>query len=231
MGINQRPGAVGPDRVAKVEPMTEARRPPADDPWPALTEGSVDPDPLVQFDRWFDQAATVLASPEAMALATATPDGRPSVRMVLLKAWGPDGFVFHTNYDSRKGHELADNPSAALLFYWEPLGRQVRIEGAAERTTDDESDAYFVTRPPGGQIGARASHQSRPIAGRELLDARVAAVEAEFAGGPVPRPPWWGGVRLRPRSFEFWQNRADRLHDRILYTPQAVGWTVARLQP
>jgi len=172
-----------------------------------------------------------MASPEAMALATATPDGRPSVRMVLLKAWGADGFVFHTNYDSRKGHELTDSRSAALLFYWEALGRQVRIEGPAERTTADESDAYFITRPPGGQIGALASHQSRPIADRGLLDARVAAVEAEYAGRRVPRPEWWGGVRVRAHSFEFWQNRADRLHDRILYTPNAAGWSVVRLQP
>jgi pyridoxamine 5'-phosphate oxidase len=211
--------------------MTEERRPPADGAWPVLAEQSVDPDPLVQFGRWFDEAAAVVASPEAMALATATSDGRPSVRMVLLKAWGEDGFVFHTNYDSRKGHELVDNPSAALLFYWEALGRQVRIEGVAERTTAEESDAYFVTRPPGVRIGAHASHQSRPIADRGLLDARVAAVEAEYAGRPVPRPEWWGGVRVTPHSFEFWQNQADRLHDRILYTPQAAGWSVIRLQP
>ena len=211
--------------------MIASPHPPDDDPWPPLTEGSVDPDPLVQFGRWFDDAAAVMASPEAMALATATPDGRPSVRMVLLKAWGADGFVFHTNYDSRKGHELTDSRSAALLFYWEALGRQVRVEGAVERTTEEESDAYFVTRPHGGQIGARGSHQSRPIADRDLLDARVVALEAEYAGRPVPRPEWWGGVRIRPHSFEFWQNRADRLHDRLLYTPSATGWGLVRLQP
>ena len=196
-----------------------------------LRADAVDPDPLVQFGRWFDAAGRVVDHPEAMALATADAAGRPSVRMVLLKSWGADGFVFHTNYDSRKGHDLLGNPSAALLFYWEPLGRQVRIEGTVERTSVEESDAYFLTRPHGGQIGAHASHQSRPIDRRDLLDARVAAVEAEFAGGPVPRPPWWGGVRVRPGTFEFWQNRADRLHDRILYTPTSGGWTITRLQP
>jgi pyridoxamine 5'-phosphate oxidase len=196
-----------------------------------LRADTVDPDPLVQFGRWFDAAGRAIDHPEAMALATVDAAGRASVRMVLLKSWGPDGFVFHTNYDSRKGHDLVGNPSAALLFYWEPLGRQVRIEGTAERTSVEDSDTYFVTRPHGGQIGAHASHQSRPIDSRDLLDARVAAVEAEFAGGPVPRPPWWGGVRVRPETFEFWQNRADRLHDRILYTPGTGGWRITRLQP
>jgi len=171
------------------------------DPFEPLLEDGVDPDPLVQFGRWFDDAATVVASPEAMAVATVDPDGHPSVRMVLLKAWGADGFVFHTNFDSRKGHELAVNPHASLLFYWEPRGRQVRIEGTVERTDDLESDAYFTTRPPGGQIGAHASHQSQPIADRSMLDRRVEEVKARYAGGPVPRPPWWGGLRVRPQGL------------------------------
>ena len=201
------------------------------DPFEPLLEDGVDPDPLVQFGRWFDDAATVVASPEAMAVATVDPDGHPSVRMVLLKAWGADGFVFHTNFDSRKGHELAVNPHASLLFYWEPRGRQVRIEGTVERTDDLESDAYFTTRPPGGQIGAHASHQSQPIADRSMLDRRVEEVKAPYAGGPVPRPPWWGGLRVRPQGYEFWQNREDRLHDRLRYTPDGGGWRITRLQP
>jgi pyridoxamine 5'-phosphate oxidase len=201
------------------------------DPFEPLLEDAVDPEPLVQFGRWFDDAATVVASPEAMAVATADGDGRPSARMVLLKAWGVDGFVFHTNYDSRKGRELAANPYAALLFYWEPRGRQVRIEGTVERTEDPESDAYFATRPLGGQIGAHASHQSQPIAGRALLDRQVGEVSARYAGPPVPRPPWWGGFRVRPQAYEFWQNREDRLHDRLRFTPDAGGWRITRLQP
>jgi pyridoxamine 5'-phosphate oxidase len=201
------------------------------EPWAPLRDGAVDPDPLVQFGRWFDEAASVLASPEAMAVATADADGRPSVRMVLLKSWGEDGFVFHTNYTSRKGAELAVNPVAALLFHWEPLGRQVRIEGTALPTGDEESDAYFATRPPGGQIGAWASRQSETIDGRGRLDDRVAELTAEYAGRAVPRPPWWGGIRVRPGSYEFWQHRDDRLHDRLRYTPRAGGWVVDRLQP
>ncbi len=196
-----------------------------------LLEDSADPDPLVQFGRWYDDAARVMASPEAMAVASADAEGRPSARMVLLKDWGERGFVFHTNYDSRKGHELTENPYAALLFHWDPTGRQVRVEGPVERTSDQESDDYFTTRPRGGQIAAYASHQSQTIASRALLDARVEALTAEFAGRPVPRPVWWGGLRVSPRVFEFWQNREDRLHDRIRYTPAGTGWEIARLQP
>jgi pyridoxamine 5'-phosphate oxidase len=196
-----------------------------------LLEEDAAADPLAQFGRWFEDAATVMASPEAMAVATADEHGHPSVRMVLLKAWGADGFVFHTNYGSRKGHELTDNPHAALLFYWEPRGRQVRIEGTVDHTTGTESDAYFVTRPPGGQLGAYASHQSEAVDSRAVLDARMASLRDEYAGRPVPRPPWWGGVRVRPRRFEFWQNREDRLHDRLLYVPGADGWAISRLQP
>ena len=199
--------------------------------WVPLLEGDVDPDPLVQFGRWFDDAGRVVASPEAMAVASVGADGRPSVRMVLLKAWGPDGFVFHTNYGGRKGRELAARPYAALLFFWEPLGRQIRLEGSVERTTDEESDAYFATRPRGGQIGAHVSDQSAVIDSRARLDERVRQVEAEFAGRPVPRPAGWGGLRVRPDSYEFWQNRDDRLHDRLLYSPGPGGWRIERLQP
>jgi len=201
------------------------------EPVEPLLEATADPDPLVQFGRWFDGAARVMASPEAMVVASADAAGRPSARMVLLKSWGEEGFVFHTNYDSRKGIELAGNPQAALLFHWDPTGRQVRIEGHVERTADRESDEYFATRPRGGQIAAHASHQSRAIGGRALLDARVAELEARYSGREVPRPAWWGGLRVTPRAFEFWQNRPDRLHDRLRYAPAGGGWEITRLQP
>jgi pyridoxamine 5'-phosphate oxidase len=211
----------------------------ADPPWvgtaPArpdpLDERTVDPGPLSQFDRWYRQAAAAVAAPEAMALATATSRGRPSMRMVLLKSFGDDGFVFYTNYDSRKSHELDSNPEAALLFHWEVLGRQVRIEGGAARTSPAESDAYFATRGTGSRISAYASHQSAPIADRLALDAAVSARRAEFAGRQVPRPAWWGGWRVSPRTYEFWQQGEDRLHDRVHYERAGDGWTVRRLQP
>ncbi len=203
------------------------------DPGSPLLEEDLDPDPLTQFDRWFGEAAAVMAEPEAMALASAGPDGGPSVRMVLLKGRDPSGFVFHTNYGSRKAGELDTNPRAALLFHWAPLGRQVRIEGPVGRTTAAESDRYFASRPRGGQIGAHASRQSRPVASRAVLDAQVAEATDRFGSGEVPRPAGWGGYRLRPDSFEFWQHRPDRLHDRLLYRPSSrgSGWTVVRLQP
>ncbi|HEX3841727.1 MAG TPA: pyridoxamine 5'-phosphate oxidase [Acidimicrobiales bacterium] len=199
--------------------------------WKPLLESRADPDPFIQFGRWYEEAGAVVLYPEAMAVATADRQGRPSVRMVLLKGWDPEGFVFFTNLDSRKGNELADNPEASLLFYWEPLGRQVRIEGPVEPISDVDSDNYFRTRPRGGQIGARASRQSRTIEDREALDREVKRLESEFAGAEVPRPPWWGGLRVQPRSFEFWQNREDRLHDRLRYTPALSGWKMERLQP
>jgi len=194
-------------------------------------ERTVDPDPLAQFGRWYGRAAEEVHAPEAMALATADPTGRPSVRMVLLKSWGSDGFVFYTNYDGRKSHDLSVNPEGALLFYWEPLGRQVRIEGPVARTSDAESDAYYATRGEGSRIGAYASHQSRPVADREALDGQVARWTAEFADGDIPRPPWWGGWRMTPRAFEFWQQGVDRIHDRVRYEADGTGWTVQRLQP
>jgi pyridoxamine 5'-phosphate oxidase len=166
-----------------------------------------------------------------MAVATVDGQGRPSVRMVLMRSFGEEGFVFHTNYDSRKGTELADNPEIALLFHWAPLGRQVRIEGTAEPIPAEESDAYFATRPRGAQIGAWASHQSQPIGSRHQLEAKARERAAAYAGHQVPRPPWWGGIRVEPRSFEFWQNRDDRLHDRLRYGHEPGGWRMDRLQP
>jgi len=194
-------------------------------------ERTVDADPVAQFGRWYARAAEVVAAPEAMAVATADPAGVPSVRMVLLKSWDADGFVFYTNYDGRKSHDLTTNPRAALLFYWEPLGRQVRVEGPVTRTSDDESDAYFATRGVASRIGAYASHQSRRIDDRAALDEQVARCSAEFGDGAVPRPPWWGGWRVRPRALEFWQQGVDRLHDRVRYEADGDGWTVHRLQP
>jgi len=194
-------------------------------------ERTVDPDPLVQFGRWYARAAEAVDQPEAMALATADAAGRPSARMVLLKSWGADGFVFYTNYDGHKSRDLAANAEAALLFYWEPLGRQVRIEGPVARTSDAESDAYYASRDLRSRIGAHASHQSHSVADRDALDARVARWSAEFGDGDVPRPPWWGGWRVTPRTYEFWQQGVNRLHDRVRYDPDAAGWRVQRLQP
>lgn len=194
-------------------------------------ERTLDRDPLVQFGRWYARAAEEVDAPEAMALATADGTGRPSVRMVLLKSWDRDGFVFYTNYDGRKSRDLAANPRAALLFYWEPLGRQVRIEGSVTRTTAAESDDYYATRDLRSRLGAHASHQSRPVADRAALDARIDRATAELAGGEVPRPPWWGGWRLAPDAYEFWQQGTDRLHDRVRYDADAGRWSLHRLQP
>jgi len=196
-----------------------------------LLEADVDPDPVVQFSRWFEEAATVVRMPEAVAVATASTDGHPSARMVLMKHFDEQGFVFHTNYESRKGSDLTQNPRCAMLFYWDPLGRQVRIEGGAERIPASQSDEYFLTRPRGGQIGALASHQSQPIASRSELDGRQQELTERFDGQPVARPPWWGGFRVVPDTFEFWQNRADRLHDRLRYVRDGGSWAIVRLQP
>lgn len=192
-----------------------------------LLEGDVAPDPLEQFRRWFAAAD----DDNRMALATAAPDGSPSVRMVLLKGADEHGFVFFTGYGSRKGGELEANPRAALLFHWAVLGRQVRVEGPVERVSVEESDAYFATRPRGAQLAASASRQGRVLANRAELDEAVADLEREHAGRDVPRPEHWGGYRLRPELYEFWQHRDDRLHDRLRYTRGGEGWRLERLSP
>jgi pyridoxamine 5'-phosphate oxidase len=197
-----------------------------------LLEGDVDRDPLRQFQAWFEEArAAGIRVPESAALATATPEGSPSVRMVLVKEADERGFVFHSGYASRKGAELELNPRAALLFYWDPLGRQVRIEGEVERLPADESDAYFGTRPRGAQLAAWASRQSEPIGGRDELEAAARGAAERYEGPEVPRPPAWGGYRLRPRTYEFWQHREDRLHDRLRYQPDGKDWRIVRLAP
>ena len=169
--------------------------------------------------------------PEAMAVATASADGAPSVRMVLLKGRDERGFVFFTGYESRKGVELAANPRAALLFYWDPLGRQVRIHGPVTRVAPEETDRYFHSRPRGSQIAALASRQSRVLASREELEARYAGLEHELEGREVPVPPAWGGFRLEPTEYEFWQHRENRLHDRFRYRRAGEGWTIERVSP
>lgn len=198
-----------------------------------LREEDLDPDPLRQFDAWFRDAADSGApGPEAAAVATASPEGLPSVRMVLVKHFDERGFVFHTNYESRKGSELAANPWAALLFYWAPVGRQVRIEGPVEQTTPAETEAYVRTRSRASQLSALASPQSQVIESRKSLEQRVAELAALHASADPPLPEAWGGFRIRPESFEFWQNREDRLHDRLRYTRSDDGhWQVERLAP
>lgn len=198
---------------------------------PPLRRADLDPDPLRQFAAWFTQAADAVAAPEAVVLATATPAGAPSARMVLLKGFDQRGFVFYTNYFSRKGQEIAQNPRAAMLFHWTPLGRQVRIEGVVHRIDAAESDAYFRTRPPGSRLSAAASPQSRPVANREVLEAAVADLASRHPDGDVPRPDEWGGLRLVASRFEFWQHGDDRLHDRFRYRREGELWTVERLGP
>jgi pyridoxamine 5'-phosphate oxidase len=198
-----------------------------------LREEDADPDPVAQFRAWFAAAAEAgLRMPEAAAVATASSEGAPSVRMVLVKQADERGFVFYTNYESRKARELATNPFAALLFYWDPLGRQVRIEGTVERTTAEESAAYIRSRARGSQLSALSSPQSRPVESRAALEARVAELTDRYADGELPLPEAWGGFRLTPQTFEFWQNREDRLHDRLLYRRRPEGgWAIERLAP
>ena len=189
-------------------------------------------DPFALFDAWYaDATAAEPNDPNAMALATADATGRPSVRMVLLKGHGPDGFVFYTNREGRKAADLAANPQAALLFHWKSLRRQVRIEGPVSLATQAESDAYFASRSRDSQLGAWASDQSRPLDARSTFEARVTDAARRFDGQPVPRPPHWGGYRVAPEQIEFWQDRAARLHERRVFTRAASGWCEGLLYP
>jgi pyridoxamine 5'-phosphate oxidase len=198
---------------------------------PLLEEDAAE-DPLRQFAAWFaDAGAAGVREPEAMALATAAPGGAPSVRMVLLKGFDEHGFLFFSNYASRKGTELAANPRAALLFHWDPLGRQVRIEGPVTHVEAEETAAYVRSRPRRSQLSALASPQSRPLASRSELEERVAELERTHRDAELPVPSDWGGFRLSPESFEFWQQRSDRLHDRLRYTREGEAWRVERLAP
>jgi pyridoxamine 5'-phosphate oxidase len=197
----------------------------------SLTERDVDPDPIAQFERWLGQAMRAgMVEPNAMTLATSTPEGYPSARMVLLKGFDARGFVFFTDYRSRKGAELDANPRASLCIWWDLLQRQVRVSGTAARVPHEESEAYFRTRPHGSRIGAWASRQSAPLASREVLEREVERLTRAHPD-EVPLPPHWGGYRVAPESLEFWQGRPSRLHDRILYSRADGAWRISRLSP
>ena len=198
-----------------------------------LTEANCDSNPIVQFENWMKHAqAADLKEPNAMTVSTATPNGHPSARIVLLKEVSPNGFVFYTNYESRKGQELAANPYAALTFYWAELERQVRIEGAVTRVSPEQSEAYFRVRPRKSRLGAVVSNQSGVIPSRRFLEERMAALEARYADSDdIPRPEHWGGYCVQPETIEFWQGRRSRLHDRIRYTRHGENWIVERLSP
>lgn len=198
-----------------------------------LSEKEINPNPFIQFKFWFDQAlAAQLTEPNAMTLATSTPDGKPSGRMVLLKNFDERGFVLFTNYNSHKGQELAENPHAALVFWWAELERQVRIVGTVEKISTEESDGYFEMRPPHSRLGAWASNQSEVIAGREVLERQWHEFQRKYQNQEVPRPPYWGGFRVIPQEIEFWQGRSSRLHDRLLYIRLDYGgWQIERLSP
>jgi pyridoxamine 5'-phosphate oxidase len=198
-----------------------------------LKESDLDPNPLTQFDKWFQQAlAAGLPEPNAMTLATATLDGKPSARIVLLKGLDERGFVFFTNYESQKGRELSANPQAALVCYWIELERQVRINGQVSCVSVEESEQYFRSRPLGSQLGAWASRQSEVVGGRKILEDRLAELTHEYQSKPIPLPPYWGGYRVAPETIEFWQGRPNRLHDRLRYTLQSNNqWLIERLSP
>ncbi|PEN12298.1 pyridoxamine 5'-phosphate oxidase [Longibacter salinarum] len=198
-----------------------------------LDQDHVEDDPIQQFEVWFDEALKAeVEEPNAMTLATTDELGRPAARIVLLKGADERGFIFYSNYDSQKGQQLTANPHAALVFWWEPLERQIRIEGEVEKLPDKESADYFKSRPYGSQLGAWASPQSRVIESREVLEKRLELVSAEYNEGEVPRPPHWGGYVVRPRTIEFWQGRPNRLHDRLRYRHEESGqWTLERLAP
>jgi pyridoxamine 5'-phosphate oxidase len=197
-----------------------------------LSEDKVEKDPFVQFGIWWDEALRAeIDEVNAMTLATVSAGDKPSARIVLLKGYDSKGFVFYTNYQSRKGRDLEQYPHASLLFFWKELERQVRIDGPCEKVSEAESDEYFLSRPEGSRIGAWASPQSQVISSRDVLDQQIIALENRFQGMSIPRPPHWGGYRVKPDQVEFWQGRPSRLHDRILYTRTASGWQINRLAP
>ena len=198
---------------------------------PPLRRADLADDPIEQFADWWARAEAEVPLPDAICLATVDAEGAPDARMVLLKGYGPDGFRFHTNYESAKGTQLSANGRAAIVVYWRELDRQVRVRGTVERLSPEESDEYFETRPPERRVGAWASPQSQPLADRAELDRRVAEVEERFAGGKIPRPEHWGGYVLRPDSVEFWQGQVGRLHDRFRYRRDGGEWAIERLGP